>query len=328
MNRSAAFESPQVRLEDPEVPIRDRLIDPLWHCPDDLELSLADRLLGDRWRKILACDFVPAHPEVLGNVHDGGPFDASAGVVPAYCRPCRVIARVVAVAGLRGEIDATDERHPVVDHDRLLVVAVHRPLMRVEATLDLRPRDQAIPHLPYRLPRRAKQRQRCPRPHEHSHLDALGKFGQQVPHHRRGPLAGKRKVRREIPTGDMNMRPGPLELSRHPGQCLRPVDQHFGLVALSGERLPSCPTARWRVERAFPTDPMQPPPMVTTGFRFVTRSARTNPRPGTRVRGYAPPRSTTRKTLQRFEGVQIQLWRAPGYPRHPPHHPGHRALPP
>ena len=118
---------------------------------------------------------MPAHPEVLGNVHDGWPFDAGTGVVPADCRPCRVIAGVVTVAGLGGEVDATDERHPVVDHDRLLVMAVHRPLMRVEAALDLRPRDQPIPHLPHRLPRRTEQRQRCPGPHEHSHLDALGK---------------------------------------------------------------------------------------------------------------------------------------------------------
>ena len=182
--------------------------------------------------------------------------------MPADRRPRRVIARVVAVAGLGGEIDAADERHPVVDHDRLLVMAVHRPLVRVEAALNLRSRDQAIPHLPYRVPGRAEQRQRCPGPHEHSHLDALGKFGQQVPHHRRDSFADEGEVRREIPPCDMNMRPSLLEFSCNPRQRLRPVDQHFDVVALPRRRLSGGPTSRRGVERAVPTDPPQPPPMV------------------------------------------------------------------
>ncbi len=65
-----------------------------------------------------------------------GPFDARARVVPADGRARRVLARVESVTGLGGEVDAADERDPVVDHDRLLVVAVQRPLLRIEPTLD------------------------------------------------------------------------------------------------------------------------------------------------------------------------------------------------
>jgi len=53
-----------------------------------------------------------------------------------------MVAGVVAVAGLRREIDAADEGDPVVNDDRLLVVAVHRTLVRVECDLRLRMVDQ------------------------------------------------------------------------------------------------------------------------------------------------------------------------------------------
>ncbi len=47
-----------------------------------------------------------------------------------------MLVRVEPVTGLGGEVDAADERDPVVDHDRLLVVAVQWPLLRIKPTLD------------------------------------------------------------------------------------------------------------------------------------------------------------------------------------------------
>ena len=62
------------------------------------------------------------------------------------CQPTRAGlggGRVEAVAGLRGQVDAADERDPVVDDDRLLVVAVQGALVRVERALDARPSSAA-----------------------------------------------------------------------------------------------------------------------------------------------------------------------------------------
>ena len=49
-----------------------------------------------------------------------------------------MLAQVVPVAGLVREVDPADEGDPVVDDDRLLVVAVNRPLARIELALDPR----------------------------------------------------------------------------------------------------------------------------------------------------------------------------------------------
>ena len=105
----------------------------------------------------------------------------------ASCQPTlrarRMLGRVEAVAGLGGEIDAADERDPVVDHDRLLVMAVHRPLLRVELALDPRVARQLVAHRAHLAARRPEQRQRRARPDEHADVDPLGQLGEQVAQH-------------------------------------------------------------------------------------------------------------------------------------------------
>ena len=89
----------------------------------------------------------------------------------ASCQPTvaarRVVASVETVARLRRQVDAADERDPVVDHDRLLVVAVHRPLLGIERALDARVCGQPLAHLPHVAARRAEERERRARPDEH-----------------------------------------------------------------------------------------------------------------------------------------------------------------
>jgi len=63
-------------------------------------------------------------------------LDPDGGVVPAEGGARRVVLRVAAIAGEGGPVDPADERDSVVDDNRLLVVAVERPLTRVECAAD------------------------------------------------------------------------------------------------------------------------------------------------------------------------------------------------
>ena len=55
-----------------------------------------------------------------------------------------MLARVETVPGQPCEVYAADKRHAIVDQDELLVVAVQRPLARVERAADLRPAGQLV----------------------------------------------------------------------------------------------------------------------------------------------------------------------------------------
>src|SRR5207244_1375221 len=101
-----------------------------------LQLDVARGIGSGNRRKRLAGDLLPAHAEVLGDVRDGRSLDARGCVVPADGAAGRVLADVEAVALLPSEVDAADEGNAIVDHDRLLMVAVQGPLFRVDAALD------------------------------------------------------------------------------------------------------------------------------------------------------------------------------------------------
>ena len=224
--------------------------------------DLSDRLLGSDRRQRLVGDFVPPHAEVLGNVGDGGSFEERAGVVPADARACHVVAGVVTIAGFGGEIDAADERHPIVDHDRLLVMTVHRPLAPIETALNLRAVDQTVAHRPHRTARGTEQRQRSTRPDEDANLHAFGKLSEQISKHLGRMPTHERKVRREIPARQMNMRPGLLELRSDPEKGFRSVDQNLHTVPFTGWRIASRPAAGRSIESELPLNPSQPPPVV------------------------------------------------------------------
>jgi hypothetical protein len=124
----------------------------LGNSPHDLQLDVA--CFGRRTGRIkpLATDLVPAHPEILGDVRDRRPANPRRRVVPADLVPPTVLARIEAIAGLVGEVDPADERDLVVDHDRFLVMAVHRPLAAVELHPDLRPAGEPLAKLAHVTP--------------------------------------------------------------------------------------------------------------------------------------------------------------------------------
>ena len=93
---------------------------------------------GANGASVFARHLLPAHTEVLSHIRYDGTLQASARVVPADGRASRMPVGVEAITRLRREVDPTDESHTVVDHDGLFVMAVHRPLLRVQCTLDLR----------------------------------------------------------------------------------------------------------------------------------------------------------------------------------------------
>ena len=204
-----------------------------------------------------------AQAEVLGDVADGGTNDARTRVVPADVGARRMTARVEAVAGLQREIQAADERDPVVDNDRLLVVAVQRPLMRVERAPDLRLPRELLPHRPHVTSRGAEERQRHPGPGEHPDVEPLGQLREQVAKDERLVIPGQREVRREIPARQMHVRVRSPQLLDDRRQRLRTVDQHLDRVTRSRQRLSVHPATPRRIESMLRADPPQTPPMVT-----------------------------------------------------------------
>ena len=91
-----------------------------------------------------------------------------------------MVVRIEAIAGFRGQIDSADERDAVVDHDRLLVVAVQRPFFRVQPELDPGVARQLLLHGAHITARRAEERQRRSCPREHADVDPLSELGEQV----------------------------------------------------------------------------------------------------------------------------------------------------
>ena len=93
--------------------------------PHDLRLDVAGFVPGGRTaREELSRRSVPAQPEVLRDVCNSRPLDAHGGVVPADPAPRHVRRRIPGIAAVERQVDPADERNSIVDHDRLLVVAV------------------------------------------------------------------------------------------------------------------------------------------------------------------------------------------------------------
>jgi hypothetical protein len=118
---------------------------------------------------------------VRGDVAHDRPAQQRGRVVPAdRLLLVRVLARVVAVARERREVDAADEGQLVVDDHELLVVAVHHPRARIQLAVDLRPADQPLARGLHARAPGLKDRDRGARPHDHAHGDALGGLGEQL----------------------------------------------------------------------------------------------------------------------------------------------------
>jgi hypothetical protein len=142
------------------------------------------------------------------------------------------------------------------------MVAVHRPLLRIERAANLCAAAEALAHLADRSARWPKERQRRSCPDEHAHLDPFGELGQQIPQNRRLSPTRERKVRREEPAGDVNVRLGPLQFRHHPRQRLGTVDQNLERTSRARPRVTGGPATPRNVKSSQPADPLQPTPVV------------------------------------------------------------------
>ena len=135
---------------------------------------------------------------------------AHASCQPTFARAGWSVG-VVAVAGFRGEVDTADEGDAIVDHDRLLVVAVQRSFVSSRgAHWIFVSRVSCVAHLPYVAARRAKERQRRPRPGKHPDVEALCQLCKQVTKHERLSVPCQGEIRREVPARQVNVRAGSL----------------------------------------------------------------------------------------------------------------------
>ena len=123
---------------------------------------------------------VPPKTEVVGDVGDHWALETNGGVVPADPAPRRVLLAVVRVTAVVRQVDATHERDAVVDHDRLLVVAVHQSDAGVELAVDLGPAPEVLDHRSYVAARRAEHRQRCSAPDQHADGNAFGELPEEI----------------------------------------------------------------------------------------------------------------------------------------------------
>ena len=100
------------------------------------------------------------------------PGRAGTSTTSCHPRPPRTwCARgVEAVARQRREVDPADERDLAVDDHELLVVAVHRPLARVQLAADARPVHELVARGSRTARARLEQRHRRAGPQQHAHV--------------------------------------------------------------------------------------------------------------------------------------------------------------
>lgn len=206
---------------------------------------------------------MPAHPEVLGNISDRGAFESRAGIVPAHARTRRMPIGVEAITRLRGEVDPADERHAVIDDDRLLVMAMHRPLFRIERALDLGGCGQLLSNPPHLTSGGTEERKGSTGPDQHPDLDAFGQFREEIPKDYVLAVALECEIRRKVPARQMNVRARSSELLRDRRQGLLAVDENVNRIPRPHRRVAGSPTSGWWLERSLPSDPSQATSMVT-----------------------------------------------------------------
>jgi hypothetical protein len=103
---------------------------------------------------------MPPLREVRRNVRYGRTAKNGRGIVPAELAAGMVRTRIEAIASLGGQVDAPNEGDAVVNHNDLLVVAMHGTLFRVGNGLDLRPGPEFVHHTSDVLAIGAEERQR------------------------------------------------------------------------------------------------------------------------------------------------------------------------
>lgn len=203
--------------------------------------------------------------------------------MPTDLAASRMSAAVKTVARLVGEVDPTDERDPVVNDDRLLVVAMQWTFFRIQGAADLRSSTQLLAHRPHSAAGRPKQRQRRARPHQHTHLNPFGELGQHVTQNAYLARPRQREVSGKKPASDMDMRLRTFQLLRDPRQSVSAVDENLEQAAAAWPRLTGRPATRQGLEGIQPADPRQPTAMMSAN-RTTDRGPNKPIRPGDHAR--------------------------------------------
>ena len=161
-----------------------------------------------------------------------------------------MLARVEAATREIGQVDPADEGDAVVDEHELLVVAVERPLLRVELNADA-PAPQPRGGLAHLRARRPEERQRRARPDEDAHVDVEG--GEQLGERRPAGLQAEPRI--DVPACDVHVRARSSQCVGDRRQRLGAVDEEANVVART--RWPGTlrPTAGRRIEGALVAAP-------------------------------------------------------------------------
>ena len=137
-------------------------------------------LCGFGGRQRLAGHGLPALSEMIRDVGDARPAQHTEGVMPADVVPRDVRRGVEAIAGIRRQVDAADERDLIVDDDELLVVTVQRALLRVGCELDLGAGRERMTNAVDVVPVRTEEGQWRSGPRQQPNRNLLGQAGQQL----------------------------------------------------------------------------------------------------------------------------------------------------
>ena len=136
----------------------------------------------------------------------------------ASCQPTARARRMLAGSYRsppRRQVDPADEGDPVVDDDRLLVVAVQRPLVRVERALDRACRRRGgLASLRTVARDGRKSGSGAPAQASTRTSTPLGQLCEQVAQDQRVVAAREREVGREVPAGEVDVRRAAASSSR------------------------------------------------------------------------------------------------------------------
>ena len=173
-----------------------------------------------------------------------------------------VALRIPSIAVEAGQVNATDERDPAIDNDRLLVVAVHRPLVRIQGTLDSSPGHEVSPNLAQITSPGPEHGDRRTRPDQHPNRDAGGDFGQQLLQDGWALTPSHGELGREMPTGEVHRGSRSCDGKCHRLQRVRAVDHDIEGIAVARRRIATGPDARARIDRRAPAHTPKPSTVV------------------------------------------------------------------
>ena len=236
-----------------------------------LDASLPRRRRLRRAVERLAADRPPALSEVVVDVAHRGSPDSRADVVPAEAPAGRMVGGVVAVAGVVGDVEASDERDFAVDDHGLLVVAVERVLARVGFAADAGAAGQPLDGFANLLARGMEGGNRGARPHEHADVDAFGRGGEKLPDRVARVPAYELEVRRDVPAGQVDVLLGALDHRGNSDKNLCPFDQQGERLAGMGGGLAGAPRpVVGRIQSVAPAEATEAPSVLGAHRRLDT----------------------------------------------------------